>query len=70
MNNEKEWHELRRKVMYSEDIDEEANHWKEIDRRLKHREEIIETARAIFRMYQPNGLKLEKLRKVIFKETN
>jgi len=35
MNNEKEWHELRRKVMYSEDIDEEANHWKEIDRRLE-----------------------------------
>lgn len=40
MNDEKEWHELRRKVMYSEDIDEEANHWKEIDRRLKLLEEI------------------------------
>ncbi len=35
MNNEKEWHELRRKVMHSSDIDEEAKHWKEIDRRLK-----------------------------------
>ena len=35
MNNEKEWHELRRKVMYSSDIDEEAKHWAEIDINLE-----------------------------------
>lgn len=42
MMNEKEWHELRRKVLYSEDIDEEANYWKEIDRSLKALDKIKE----------------------------
>ena len=35
MSKEKEWHPLRRKVMYAEDFDAEIEAWNEIDVNLK-----------------------------------
>ena len=39
---DEQWHELRKKVMYANDIDEEIEAWEEIDRRLKQLDKIKE----------------------------
>ena len=35
MSEEENWSELRKKVIYAEDIDEEIEAWEEIDKKLK-----------------------------------
>ena len=40
MNKEETWHNLRRKVMYAQDIDEESEAWDEIDKQLRILDEI------------------------------
>ena len=40
MSDEKNWHELRKKVLYAENIDDEIDAWNEIERRLKEHKEF------------------------------